>query len=200
MTIERGRPWGQPARWDEGAPFAGDDASLASLVEEGRTDVPIALLGGDLHRTLGSPAPERLRSDAAMAFPIDALEVHLDDEPPFVAVAHVVARAGAWWRRPTVVAMNAAFHGDLNLGPRAHPNDGLVDVTVGRLPLREAVAARPRMLSGSHLPHPALDTTRAQHWEVELRRPTPIFADGVRRGHARRITIDVLADHFRIVC
>ncbi len=200
MTIERGRPWGHPGRWEEGTPFAGDDAALAALVEVGSTATPIGLLGGDLHRTLGSPPPERLRSDEAMVFPMDALEVRLDEEPPLMAVAHVVARAGAWWRRQTVAAMNAAFVGDLNLGPRAHPDDGLVDVTVGRLPFRDAVAARSRMLSGSHVPHPALATTRARRWEIELTKTTPVFVDGVRRGDARRIAIEVLPDRFEVVC
>ncbi len=199
MTIRKGSGWGEPARLDPAAPTAADDAELAALVTAGRVEVPIGLLGGDLHRTLGSPPASRLH-EGGMAYPIDVLEVRLDGREPLLAVAHVVARQGAWWRRQTVVAMNAAFVGSLNLGPKAHPGDGLVDVTVGRLPWSERRMARDRMRSGSHLPHPALRTRRTARWELELDQPLPVAVDGVPAGTASHIAIAVLADHATVVC
>jgi hypothetical protein len=199
MTISKGGTWGHAGRLEPGAPTARDDAELAHLVAEGRTDVPIGLLGGDLHRTLGSPPADRLH-DGGMVYPIDVLEVRLDDRDPVVAVAHVVARRGALWRHETAVAMNAAFVGPLDLGPRAHPDDGLVDVTVGRLAWRERRLARSRMLSGSHLPHPALRTSRVRRWEIELERPTPVALDGVDAGVARHLVVEVLPDRARVIC
>lgn len=199
MTIEKGAEWGEPGTLDPEASTAHDDAELAALVTQGRTELPIGLLGGDLHRTLGAPPPSRLH-DGGMVYPIDVLQVRLDDGDPLIAVAHVVARKGAWWRQETVVAMNAAFVGQLYLGPKAHPNDGLVDVTVGRLPWRERRIARDRMLSGSHLPHPALRTRRTGRWEIELDAPLPVEVDGVPAGAASRIEIEVLADHASVVC
>jgi diacylglycerol kinase family enzyme len=96
--------------------------------------------------------------------------------------------------------MNAAFCGPLYLGPRAHPNDGLVDVTIGRLPFRDRWAARDRMRSGAHLPHPALRTSRAREWSATLERPTPVSVDGVRRATAQQIRVVVRPDALRVVC
>jgi len=199
MTISKGETWGDPGELDPGAPMARDDAEVARLVEEGRTDLPIGLLGGDLHRTLGSPPEERLHA-GGLVYPIDLLEVRLDGAPARLAAAHVVARRGAWWRHETAVAMNASFVGLLDLGPRAHPNDGLVDVTVGRLPWRDRRLARSRMRSGSHLPHPGLRTSRVRRWELELDHPTPVALDGVEVGVARHLVVEVLPDRARVIC
>ena len=40
--------------------------------------------------------------------------------------------------------MNAQWVGGLNLGPRAHPNDGLLDVYDARLGLTDVVKVRAR--------------------------------------------------------
>jgi hypothetical protein len=202
VTIAKGSSWGRAATTAEvapDAPVAWTDAELARLVEEGHADRPVLLRGGDLHRTLGSPPPDRLH-DGAMVFPLDVLEVRLDGGAPLLAVAHVVARRGGWWRHTTVAAMNACFVGELDLGPKAHPNDGLVDVTVGRLPLRDRRLARARMRSGTHVPHPSLRVARVPRWEAELDRPTPVLVDGVQRGAARHVAVEVVADAIRVVC
>jgi hypothetical protein len=200
VTIAKGSSWGRPGALVDGAPTVRDDASLARLVEQGRVDVPIGLLGGDLHRTLGSPPADRMLGADGMVFPIDVLEVRLDGRPAIVAAAHVVARSGPWWRQQSVAAMNASFVGELDLGPKAHPNDGLVDVTIGRLPLRDRRLARRRMRSGSHVPHPALATSRVRRWEVELDRGTPVWLDGVAQGAARHVVIEVVPDRCSVVC
>jgi hypothetical protein len=138
MTISKGSDWGAAGPLPDGSPVATDNASLRALVvaqRRGGPVVPIGLTGGDLHRTIGSPDPGRLSSDGARRYPIDVVEVVLDEGDPTWFVAHLVAGASPMWLRRTVVVMNAAFVGPANLGPKAHPGDGLVDVTDGRVPL-----------------------------------------------------------------
>ena len=61
------------------------------------------------------------------------------------AVAHVVARGGGpWWRGPIVAVMNADRLGRWDVAPRAHPNDGRLDVVEV-----DAVDAAPGTLAGA---------------------------------------------------
>ena len=68
-------------------------------------------------------------------------------------VAHLVARR-SWWRGRVVAAMNAQWLGAWDLGPRSHPDDGLLDVTDGTLPLGDRLKARRRLPDRHPPPHP----------------------------------------------
>lgn len=190
--IRKGAEWGEPVTPTGREPVAVDDVSLARLLADDDPPPLVALVGGDLHRSLGGRAPER-----PMALPIDVLRVTFDDEVRH-AVAHVVAR-GALWQGPFAVGMNATHLGGWNLGPRAHPNDGLVDVTEGRLGWRDRVAARRRAPSGTHVPHPDLRTRRVAHDVWEFDRPRSIYLDAMPSGRAHRVVIEVLADRSAVV-
>ena len=202
MTISKGSDWGAPGPLPDGSPVATDNPSLRALVvaqRRGGAVVPIGLSGGDLHRTVGSPDPGRLSSNAARHYPIDVVEVTLDDAEPTWFVAHLVAGASPMWLRRTLVVMNAAFIGPANLGPRAHPGDGLVDVTDGRVPLGEIGALRRRVGSGSHVPHPGLATSRVAAIDVVFDRPVPVRLDDEAVGSACRIRCRVLPDAATVI-
>ncbi|MDA3039963.1 MAG: hypothetical protein O3C27_10645, partial [Actinomycetota bacterium] len=115
------------------------------------------------------------------------------EEIPFVA--HVVAHRWGW-RNEAAAVMNAAWFRGLYLGPRAHLNDGLLDVTVGRLPLRQRVEAHRRAATGTHLPHPMLHTERVPRWEHRFDRPTRVYADGENIGRTRSLIVRVQADAY----
>ncbi len=198
MTIRPGQLWGTAGVLAAGQPVAENDRSIAQLVEAGIAG-PFGLLGGDLHRMLGAPPPERMWTDEAMSFSIDVVEITLDDRPPVIMAAHLMAGGRVLWRGRTVVIMNAASIGNLDLGPRAHPNDGLLDVTDGSLPMRDRRRARQRMRAGSHLPHPRLATVRARRVEVLFGAALPVRIDGIRVRSARRILAQVRADAATIV-
>ena len=85
--------------------------------------------------------------------------------------------------------MNAAWLGDWNLGPKAHPNDGLLDVTEGRVRAGELLQARSRARTGTHVPHPDIRETRAAAMQFEMRRPTPVYLDGEYVATARFLSI-----------
>ncbi len=127
----------------------------------------IGLVGGDLCHTLGGLGDEsRLHGAEAMRFPVD-LAVAEVDGVEHCFVAHLIVR-GRWWRGRAITIMNAQWLGDWDLGPRSHPNDGLLDVSDGRLGLADRMAARSRVRTGTHLPHPGIATSRVARYTTEL--------------------------------
>ncbi len=164
----------------------------------GRDVPPLGLLGGDLCRTLGGRGDEaRLRSTDAVTFPCDLGSVLLDGRLHWF-VAHLVARRG-WWRGRAFVAMNAAWLGDWNLGPRAHPGDGLLDTYDARLPIGHVLRVRARLPHGAHLPHPAIAGRRAAASQVDLGAALPVHLDGELVGSARHLSLRVEPDALRVV-
>lgn len=193
MTIEKGEAWGEVTGSPPQATLL-SDAEIAAEVAT-RRGCAVSADAGDLVQTLGLSSGPRAE---ALWFPIDLGFVSLDggDERPFVA--HVVAR-GPLWLGEGAAVMNAAWLGDFYLGPRSHPNDGLLDITVGRLPPRQLLAARSRARTGVHLPHPALSVKRVAQWDHEFTRPRSIWVDGVGIGRAKRLSCRIEPDWFQLV-
>lgn len=200
MAIGRHSDYGIAAPLPPGSPTVTDDAELRAIVLAARAAgdrIPIVgLLGGDLCRTLGGSGDRvRLTSGDARTVPVDLGTASLDGEPT-VFVAHVVvgrALAGG-----TIVAQ-AQWWGDLDIGPRSHPGDGLLDVTTGRLPRGQVRAGRRRARSGTHLPHPALTHRQVDRFLVESDRPVAVVVDGVTVGRHRRIEIGIEPDALSVV-
>ncbi len=196
MTIKKGEAWGSRYAMTGSEPIAHTDAGalalIAAALDEGRVPDPVVLRGGDLYRMLGGrPADEPQR------FPIDIVDVVADGHR-FRAVGHVVARHALWAGR-FVVVMNGQFVGEWNLGPRAHSNDGLLDITDGSLGVRDRLVARRRARSGSHLPHPSLATRRAATAEFDFDRPMRLFVDGLAAGECRTLALSVVPDAATVV-
>ncbi len=201
MTIQKGAPWGEPRPLPPGGIVVRSDAEARHALEAARRDgrpVPVlGLLGGDLCRTLAGPGDEaRLRSPDAVTFTVDVGEV-LADGKLHLFVASMVARNRTW--RRAVVAMNAQWLGGWNLGPRAHPNDGLLDTYDARLRLGDLAKVRRRLPSGSHLPHPRIAERRAAAVQFDLDRPLPLWLDGERVGEGRRLSVRVEPDAAQVV-
>ncbi len=210
MPISKGEPWGARAPLPSSVVRCSDDAHVARVVWTKHHEVEpvvVQVAAGDLLRTVGgteSPTPpggdQRAAGvasgdETALLLPIDLCVVRCDDSEPLPFVAHLSAHQ-RWWHGEGAVAMNAAWMGPWYLGPRAHPNDGLIDTTVGRLPARQRIEARRRAVLGTHLPHPALTTSRNRSWSHEFARPTPVFLDGKPGPRARRLVVEVVPDAF----
>src|SRR5688572_24861917 len=92
----------------------------------------LSVRSGDVLRTLGlggdgAAAPAR---DQPLAHPFDLALLHLDGGRRVPFVAHAVARR-RWWSGSFAVVCNVGWVGSWYVGPRAHPNDGLLDVVHG---------------------------------------------------------------------
>jgi len=200
MTIRKGEAWGEPGSLPTGSPVAHSDAELRTIVEAARrAGQPIpttGLLGGDLCRTVGGPGDPGRLTGGGVVLPIDVVRADIDGTPHWFC-AHLVARRN-WWFGRAAVAMNAQWLGDWDLGPRAHPNDGLVDTTDGDLPFADRREAARRARSGAHLPHPALQVRRSGSHEFVFDPPLAVWLDGrrvVRRAHRVTVTVEPDACH-----
>ncbi|MGB6058311.1 MAG: hypothetical protein WBF71_08585 [Microthrixaceae bacterium] len=189
----------QPAQ-DQRAEPVGGAAEVGHPVE-------IGLLGGDLHKSVGAPSHSAsdLFDGCGVRLPIDVGVVEFEDHGVQVRrlfVAHLVARVGrtgGLWSGRTAIVMNGSFIGTANLGPKAHPNDGRLDVVDGRLSLGDRRKARPRMATGTHVPHPSLVELRVKRLVLSDDRPFRVRVDGESVGSAGELTIRCVPDAAVIV-
>jgi hypothetical protein len=205
VTIVRGEAWGELGPLPDDGVVVHSDAEASAVVAaaraRGEDPPPLGLLGGDLCTTLGGRGDAaRLHSADAARLVVDLLVVRLDDGDERVALAHVLAHGRSRLVGPLAAVMNAAWVGEWNLAPRAHPNDGFADVLrADELPLGDRLKARSRLRLGTHVPHPRIRTERAKGGTIELRRPSWVHVDGVRAGRARRIGWTIEPDAVPVV-
>lgn len=194
MNIARGADWGEPAPLPDDAVEVAGDAELAELVgaafRAGRPSPPVALVGGDLARTLGGRTDRRrFDTDRAARFEVDIGVALLDGRRRWFA-AHLVAHR-RWWRGRALVVANAAFRGPENLAPRAHPGDGRLDVLEAELPRGQRRAARRRLRTGTHVPHPAIRQRRITAATWRLDPGTVVSVDGTRWGTGTELAVRI---------
>lgn len=200
MTIEKGQPWGEPGSLPaDGRVVAGDTEASLVLERARRAGGPfpvLGLAGGDLSRTLGGRDGMLRPGEGSMIFPVDLGEVLVDGKL-HLFVAHVVAHDRLW--RRSFVAMNAQWRRGWNLGPKAHPNDGVLDTYRATLGVADRLKVLPRLRTGSHLPHPSIKVERARSVSVEFTHRITVEVDGRNVGQARHLAVRVEPDALRVV-
>jgi hypothetical protein len=155
----------------------------------------VILLGGDLMRSAGGRGEAR---DPALSAPVDLVRVEAEGERAWF-VAHLIARR-SWWRGEVVAAMNAQHRGAWDVAPRAHPNDGRVDVLrASRLSVRQRLAVRSRLPQGTHVPHPAIEVRSVTTVELSFARPLDLWLDNTLWKRASRAVLTVEPDALTIV-
>ena len=197
MTIEPGEPWGATVDRPDKLRYLVGDAVIASALRDGSA-YPVAVAGGDLHRTIGGRNP--VGREKVLKLPIDLLRVTLDDREPQHACAHVLIQLptvrGGWWRGSVIMIMNAEFIGDWHVVARGHPNDGRAESCAWNADfgVRQRWGARRRLPGNQHVPHPQIETRsfRKRTWEFD--RAMQISIDGARAASARRVEIIVEPD------
>ncbi|MBS1838952.1 MAG: hypothetical protein JST64_14760, partial [Actinobacteria bacterium] len=147
---------------------------------------------------------DALRAGEGLRLPVDLGEVVVDRGDGVVSrhifLAHATAHDGRRrWARRTVVAMNGTHLGPADLGPRSHPNDGLLDVFDGQVPRSQVRAAARRERTGSHVPHPGIVERRTAAYEVLSERLLAIRVDGRLIGAATHFEIRCLPDALVVV-
>ena len=199
MPIRRGESWGDAVPVPTGLRMVHSDAEASEVIGvalASGTHMPdVALVAGDLARTMGGATTGRFTDgrDVVRA-PVDLWRVETDTWSGW-SLAHVVMRRG-WWHGGLVLAMNAQFLGDYDVAPRSHPYDGRLDVieVQAAMTLRARLQARRRARSGTHLPHPMLQTSQRTAWESTVRTPHAVWVDGVNRGRSRTLRVTMHPD------
>lgn len=225
MTIRKGQPWGKTMSLPEDALIASTDSELADHVSESypaadifdaavtlsASEIVLGVVGGDLHRTLGSPThtPEELRNGAGVGFPIDLGVVRFtvsgeagEGHHYGLFAAHLIATSRSsrsLWAGRTVIAMNAAFRGAENLAPRGHPNDGRLDLIDGQLAPLDRRRAHKRTYAGSHVPHPNLEETRVRDISISNETEFYVELDSSSRIRARHFQIRCISDAVTVI-
>lgn len=204
MTIRKGQEWAKPATpaLVDAAIVVSGDAQLAAKAMRSweASETLVARPGeGDVLKTLGL-GQARTGTDAMVyQWDLGLIDAHVAGSVqriPFVS--HVLVRRSFGFGR-LICVMNTPWYGRYRLGPKAHPNDGLLDVTDGSLPWQQLLLARRRALSGSHLPHPALKTRRVSDWDMSFDRNMNVAVDRVKLRSVERVEISLIPDVFSIV-
>lgn len=200
MTIRRGEDWGAVRPVPEDIEVFADDRALASALNRASPPTVVAVLGGDLHRTVSS-SPNVAHYEAGTArtiVPVDLVRVSVEGAIR-IAVSHLVARR-SWWLGEILVVANAQFIGTWDVAPRSHPNDGWLDVSHVQacMSLRQRIAARPRLRTASHLPHPEIAVSRVRSGRWEFGRPLTVFADGQPIGRSDWLEVECLPDALQV--
>jgi hypothetical protein len=200
VTIKPGDEWGRQVTRPEHLVLAASDRAVVQALCDG-AGWPVEVTGGDLARTLGvARVGGQQPGDTLNELPIDLAEVTLDERDPIIACAHVVARSpwyrGHWLRGPLLAVMNAEFIGDWDIAPRGHPNDGRVEVfeVAAGMTVRHRLAARRRLRSASHVPHPDISSRSVRSHSWSFPSALDVTIDGRHVGRARSIGVSVLAD------
>lgn len=206
MTIRPGAAWGIVRTLPNDIRILPSEVELHRwAVRHRHAHTPItdvALGSGALRRTCGR-STDVAAGQQTLQVPIDILRLVLDpltaSERTTYATSNVIARR-SWWRGEVVLAMNAEFYGHYDVAPRAHPNDGRVDVlrVDPSMTFRQRLAARRRAIHGAHLPHPLVRVSRDRQATLTFLRPLVVWADGVRLGTASALSITVEPDAMMI--
>lgn len=202
MTIRKGHPWGEPGTLGSTGVVVHSDAEASAAVTHARrvgaAPPTLGLVGGDLCATLGGAGDVgHLHGDGARRYPID-LGVALIDGVEHCFVAHVIVRQ-RFWRGRIVAAMNAQWLGKWDLGPKSHPNDGLLDISDAHLGLADKVEAYRRVRTGTHVPHPAIEVVRTRERHLSFARPGRAYVDGVPVGSVKELELSLEPDALTIV-
>ena len=208
MTIRKLVTYGTSAPRPSDLIVFGSDREIARHYESGNSSKPCTVTRGSIAQSLGirsQHAHVSTHSDPQMTkVEIDLLQIEYRTERPKDPVLHLVV-AGSLsiqHRSPLstfLILSNSGIFRGRDMLPRAHPNDGFVDVLAidRNINLRQRALAWHRSKTGSHLPHPQLRVSRAveHQWSG---RPSNMIADGVLIRDVAWLKCTVLADALSI--
>jgi diacylglycerol kinase family enzyme len=168
---------------------------MALRFAEGHRD--FVMSHGEVFTTLGEPKVKSVGTEA-LQLPFDMMSVTISQGESFqiqrFAVSHVTV--GHWLSRHFTVVTNSGRYRSFDIAPRAHPNDGFLDLMEidPTMSLRQRMMARHRALIGTHIPHPSIRVSRSKSVTL-VRQGTPrLYIDGVVMNEWDTVHISVLPD------
>lgn len=212
MTIEKGKEWGHRGQCPDKVLLTHSDADLIAQWL-GDPSAVFMMISGDLHTSLGRPMWKEINtsvdSHEVQFLPVDILRVVVskNDQANTAKTVEMYAlssvQIGSWLSRGRFVCVsNCGFVGDYNIAPRAHPNDGEMDVVTvsSHIDWRQRLQARSRARLGNHIPHPAIAMERgvSHSWTKESPRER-LLVDGIEVKRWSAVQVSVIADACTVV-
>jgi len=199
MTVEKGAAWGTRVV----APNIIETSTSDQAVALVSGSSPQCILGGELWKCLGEPELVT-PGQWCHRVEIDAL-VCVVTTPKGVmewrAASHI--QIGTWLGVGRfIVLSNTGFIGSRRIAPRAHPNDGVVDVIElsADMSWRQRLLARKKSLQGIHIPHPAIQTSQVASVRFgRLRRRERLIIDGRRIKQWDSIVLTVESNYWQVL-
>ena len=196
--IRRGQPWGIPTVMSDDVLIVENDQVLSNTDRTCR----VVLTGGDISHSLGNPVVP-VAGSACTEVAIDAMlcDITSTTSRLIQAVAASSIVVGSYWKGRHLIVSNAGWIGDSNIAPRAHPNDGKVEMLTitSHMSLRQRILARRKMQTGTHLPHPDLSSIQIATQLIVRQNREKLMIDGKRIDDWASISIRVEPDYWRVL-
>ena len=199
MTIRKGEDWGSQFTMPNDCVVVTDDASAARL----QSQQTFYVSDGDLHEALGKPR-QPVVGESCHMLPIDAMQytIQFSNGEGLTALAISSIAIGRWYRGAFFVLSNSGFHKSRHLLPRAHPNDGFLDLLSLRssMPLRQRFLFKRKSLISAHLPHPDIQVERVETFVSNRTKANePLSIDGNRIRDWLSISVSIQPDYWHTV-
>jgi hypothetical protein len=203
MTIRKGESWGRRIPIPPLIRRVESDAELSRCSQSEF----ISLTGGDIHRTLGSPPPVQGNHECTL-LSIDALVIRVvkpdDSDQELIAASRIEVGSflSPLGRRRFVCVTNGGIVNTRNLAPRAHPNDGRIDVLTidASMTFRNRLIARNKAMTGTHLPHPQISVRQDQSFHTSrFDRGERLSIDGILVREWSEIFVSIMPDYWQVV-
>ena len=197
--ITRGEPWGTPTTRSADDVVITGDIALAQSSPHHR----LIVSGGDIAHSLGDPLVPQIGAEC-IEVPIDALQVvvSLSNGGIEESIASSSVIIGSWFQGRLICVTNGGSVGTRNVSPRAHPNDGFLDVMEldSAMGIQQRLLARRRSSLGNHSPHPHISNSRGRNIGVSRSsRRERLCVDGRRIEPWTKVQIEVLPDYWRLL-
>ena len=212
MTISKHGSYGTPVSRPPTLNVLQSDLEIAQHYVSGHTATPCTVTNGSIALSLGISSEMNLRdseSNQQMTLvDIDLLQIDFRTRPPSIANSSTSSRivvAGTiaiQHRTPLstcLILSNSGILRSRDVLPRAHPNDGFVDVLEvdPKISIRQRAIAWSRSATGSHLPHPNFRVSRSIDFQWSGS-PARMIADGVTYKGVVWLRCTVLADAMKM--
>ena len=188
--------WAKQVSIDRPLPVATSDWEIAEYASAG--EPVIKLESGNIFRTLGGRENTNEHSSAENTMCEIDLGIVCFQGQEVLFASHCSIRR-SYFSTKGVLVMNSQFYKNRNLSVRGHPSDGKLEMITSRLSIRQYLLATKKSESGSHLPHPDIDTKSAATHTISNERELRIYCDGRLAGCGKDVTIGVDRRSIKVV-
>ena len=200
MPISPGSPWGVVAPLPDCPLYLKSDRELGVFLRDHSAkqihDQSIVMKSGDIPRVLG--VLDRPRNAEYLRVVIDAIVVSYTDavgiEHSDVCIASL-SIARRFFRGAISVVTNSGYWRKHEVAPRAHLNDGKLDIfeVSGAMRMGQRRMMWKKAETGSHLPHPLVSYSQGDffHWKGK---PQRLVIDGQYVGMVTNVSCRVQSD------